>query len=187
LDARGVVDPEIYDPFTDKWTWLRDPAPTVRNYHSVALLMPDGRVWVAGSDKDAGGGPPARILDIDLYEPWYHGNPRRPFVKAAPSLAYPKETVVVRSTFADEIQRVVLLRCGSATHAFDPDQRYISLSFRHVVDDILLVQMPPDNNVLPPGPYFIYTVRRDSNPLGLPSYGAQIYIVPERDPRRPHG
>lgn len=186
-DSKGVLDPEMYNPFTDKWTWLLDPAPTVRNYHSVALLMPDGRVWVAGSDKDASPGLAARNLDIDIYEPWYHGNPNRPFVKAAPSLAYPNESIVVKSTFADEIQRVILLRCGSATHAFNPDQRYISLSFRYIVDDILLVQMPPDNNILPPGPYFIYTIRRDKNPLGLPSDGTQIYIVPEHDSKHGNG
>lgn len=186
LDSKGVLDPEIYDPFADKWTWSQDPAPTVRNYHSVALLMPDGRVWVAGSDKDANPGLAARNLDVDIYQPWYHGNPNRPFIKAAPSLAYPGESIVVRSTFPDEIQRVVLMRCGSSTHAFDPDQRYLNLKFRHVVDDILLAEMPPSNNILPPGPYFIYTIRRDKNPLGLPSYGAQIYIVAPHDPRRQH-
>jgi hypothetical protein len=189
-DSKGVRDPEIYNPFNDTWTWLRDPAPTVRNYHSVALLMPDGRVWVAGSDIDASPGADpsthdARNLDIDVYEPWYHGNPRRPFIKAAPSLAYPGESIIVKSTFANKIQRVVLIRCGSATHAFNPDQRYVSLAFKFIVDDILLVEMPPNNNLIPPGPYFIYTVRRDANPLGLPSYGAEIYIVPEHDPR-PH-
>jgi hypothetical protein len=182
-DAKGVLDVEMYDPFSDTWTWLKDPAPTVRNYHSVALLMPDGRVWVAGSDKDASPGMAARNLDIDVYAPWYHGNPRRPFIGGAPSLAYPRESVVVKSTFADEIVKVVLIRCGSSTHSFDPDQRYLSLSFRYVVDDVLVVQMPPDNNVMPPGPYMIFTVRRDKNPLGLPSYGAQIYVVPEHDPR----
>jgi hypothetical protein len=186
-DSRAVLDPEMYDPFSNTWTWLKDPATTPRNYHTVALLMPDGRVWVAGSDKDASPGMAARILDIDIYAPWYHGNPGRPFVTAAPSLAYPGESVVVKSTFADEIFRVVLIRCGSCTHAFNPDQRYLSLSFRHIVDDVLLVQMPPNNNVMPPGPYMIFTVRRDKNPLGLPSYGANIYVVPEHDPRHDRG
>jgi hypothetical protein len=55
-DSRSVLDPEMYNPFTNKWKWLNDPPMKnggARNYHSVALLMPDGRVWVAGSDKDA--------------------------------------------------------------------------------------------------------------------------------------
>ncbi|MDP9687696.1 UNVERIFIED_ORG: hypothetical protein J2W82_001352 [Pseudomonas mohnii] len=182
-DNRGVLDPEIYDPFAHTWTWLNDPAPIARNYHTVALLMPDGRVWVAGSDHDGNPGMDARVLDIDIYAPWYHGNPRRPSVTAAPSLAYPGETIVVKTTNADEMLRVVLLRCGSSTHAFNPDQRYLSLSFRHVVDDILLVQMPPNNNIVPPGPYMIFTVRKDANPLGLPSNGTTVYVVPEHDPK----
>ena len=142
-------------------------------------------VWVAGSDKDASPGLAARNLDIDIYQPWYHGNPKRPFIKGAPSLAYPGESIVVKSTDADEIQGVVMVRCGTSTHSFDPDQRYLNLKFQYVGDDILVVDMPPNNNILPPGPYLIYTLRRDQNPLGLPSYGAQIYIVAPHDPR--HG
>ena len=51
--------------------------------------------------------------------------------------------------------------------------------------DALLVKLPPDNFILPPGPYFIYTIRRKSGTLGLPSYGTDIYIVPERTPKDP--
>ena len=68
-DARAVLEPELYDPYANKWHLLKDPSPSPRNYHSVALLMPDGAVWSAGSDKDAGRGPAARNLDIDIYEP----------------------------------------------------------------------------------------------------------------------
>src|SRR5262249_7074241 len=151
-DSRGVREPEIYNPFDDTWTWLNDPAPSVRNYHSVGLLMPDGRVWVAGSDVNAGRGMTSRNLDIDLYETWYNGNPDRPEVAAAPSMTRPNETVLVQSTFAAEIERVVLIRCGSATHSFNPDQRYISVKYRYDGEDRLEVEMPPNNNILPPGP-----------------------------------
>jgi hypothetical protein len=184
LDARGVLEPEIYDPYADRWTLLHDPAPSVRNYHSVALLMPDGRVWCAGSDRDAGRGPSARNLDIDIYEPWYHGDPGRPFIKAAPSLAYPGETIYLESTFASEVERVVLVRCGSCTHAFNPDQRLVELEFRFVTGDVILATMPPDNFIAPAGPYLIYTIRHKPATLGLPSYGTDIYIVPEHGPER---
>jgi hypothetical protein len=181
-DVRGVLQPEIYDPYADKWILLPEQASTVRNYHSVALLMPDGRVWTAGSDIDAGRGMAARNLNIEIFEPWYHGQPGRPFVTAAPSLAYPGETIYLESTYASEIERVVLLRCGTCTHAFNPDQRLIELSFRRVKGDGLLAQMPPDNAIVPPGPYFIYTIRAHPGTLGLPSSGTDIYLVPERNP-----
>jgi len=184
-DARGVREPEIYDPYADKWSVPKEPASEVRNYHSVALLMPDGRVWTAGSDHNAGGGLGARNLNTEIFAPWYYGDPDRPYIKAAPSLAYPNETIYVESTHAKEIERVVLLRCGSCTHAFNPDQRLLELEFKHPTGDALLVKLPPDNFILPPGPYFIYTIRRKSGTLGLPSYGTDIYIVPERTPKDP--
>jgi hypothetical protein len=190
-DATAVLMPEIYNPYTDTWSIAGESAASPRNYHSVALLMPDGRVWTAGSDRDAGRGagapPPGNIdvrnLDIEIYEPWYYSDPGRPDIKA-PSLAYPKETILVQSTYASEIERVVMLRCGTCTHAFNPDQRMLELAFSKAIpddqdDQNLLVKMPPDNNILVPGPYLIHTIRRKAGTLGLPSKAAHIYIVHE--------
>lgn len=47
----SVTVPELYDPQTDAWTRLA-PAARKRLYHSTALLLPDGRVLVAGNDHD---------------------------------------------------------------------------------------------------------------------------------------
>ena len=194
-DSRGVLRPELYNPYSDTWD-VGDPAQSVRNYHSVALLMPDGRVWTAGSDRNAGrgagapppGNPDSRNLDIEIYEPWYFGNPDRPYITSAPSLAYPGHTILVKSTFAKEIERVVLVRCGTSTHSFNPDQRMIELKFSNPVDDNLLVEMAPNNNIVPPGPYFIFTIRKHLGTLGLPSSGTDIYIVPEKpDRHQGHG
>jgi hypothetical protein len=188
VDKKAVLMPEVYNPYSNTWDITHDAASSVRNYHSVALLMPDGRVWTAGSDHDAGrgaGAPPpgnadARNLDIEIYSPRYIAEPGRPHVTAAPSLAYPNQTILVKSTFPKEIERVVLLRCGTCTHAYSPDQRMLELAFTKPVDDNLLVVMPPDNNIMPPGPYLIFTIRRKMGTLGLPSDGAEIYIVPEQ-------
>jgi hypothetical protein len=184
VDARGVKEPEIYDPYANTWSLVNEPEPAVRNYHSVALLMPDGRVWSAGSDIDADRGLAARNLDIAIFAPWYHGDPGRPYITAAPSLAYPGETIFLRSTYAAEIERVVLVRCGSSTHAFNPDQRLVELRFQHPGGDVLWAEMPPNNFIVPPGPYLIYTIRRKPGTLGLPSSGTDIYIVPERTPNQ---
>lgn len=42
-------------------------SPVVRGYHSVALLMPDGAVWVAGSNFDGGPGIGNRELRIEIF------------------------------------------------------------------------------------------------------------------------
>ena len=53
FDAAGPVrEVELYHPNDDSWTTLpaAGTAAVARNYHSVALLMPDGRVWTAGGN-----------------------------------------------------------------------------------------------------------------------------------------
>jgi hypothetical protein len=190
LDEHGVREPQIYDPYRNRWRTVNEPSPigsehgskhAARNYHSVALLMPDGRVWSAGSSINHKDGVDNANLDIDLFAPWYHGNPDRPEITDAPSWAATHETFEVRSTFADEIERVVLVRCGSCTHAFNSDHRLIELEFKQDGDDLLKVKMPANNFIMPPGPYMIFSIReRAGTPgnLGLPSFGTDIHIRP---------
>src|SRR5207302_10374589 len=40
-DNTGVLEAELYHPSTNEWETL-EPATVVHNYHSAALLMPDG-------------------------------------------------------------------------------------------------------------------------------------------------
>jgi hypothetical protein len=51
-DATAVRQPELYDPWTGTWS-VDEPAEVPRNYHSVALLVPDGRVLTAGGNGGA--------------------------------------------------------------------------------------------------------------------------------------
>ncbi|KAJ3010319.1 hypothetical protein HKX48_007459 [Thoreauomyces humboldtii] len=46
-DQYGVLTPEIWTPSTGKFNQMT-PMQVARNYHSLALLQPDGRVMVAG-------------------------------------------------------------------------------------------------------------------------------------------
>jgi Domain of unknown function (DUF1929)/Kelch motif len=176
-DATAVRTPEIFDPTTDTWSALtatNEQEQVVRNYHSVALLMPDGRVWTAGSDHNGGRGTGptgAADLRIEIYEPWYHGNPNRPEITAAPDHWVTGQQFILRTTQAPEIRRVAMVRTGSCTHAFNPDQRYITLEFRHQGGDDLLVTAPPNGNIAPTGMYFLFTI----NDQGLPSAGTRIY------------
>lgn len=39
---------EIWDPKTEQWRLLNTPAAVARTYHSTAVLVPDGRVFVGG-------------------------------------------------------------------------------------------------------------------------------------------
>jgi hypothetical protein len=175
LDATAVRTPEIFNPGTGTWSALTDPSEqqqVVRNYHSVALLMPDGRVWTAGSDNDAKPGIDAAELRIEIYEPWYHSRPNRPEILAAPDRWATGTQFSITTTQAEAIVRVVMVRCGSVTHAFNADQRLISLRFERQGGDDLLVTAPPHGDIAPSGMYFLYTINGD----GLPSAGTTVYV-----------
>jgi galactose oxidase len=48
VDDNRVLEAEIWNPATESFRTLSRPMLVPRTYHSVALLLPDGRVWVSG-------------------------------------------------------------------------------------------------------------------------------------------
>jgi len=78
-ESAPVLEAEIYDPQTGTWT-AAATATVPRLYHSVALLLPDGRVATAGSNPDRGDDE----LRIEIYHPPYLVHGQRPFIEDAP-------------------------------------------------------------------------------------------------------
>lgn len=178
-DATGVKRGELYNPATNAWKVLPE-AERVRGYHSVALLMPNGAVWVAGSNFDANSGLANRELRIEIFEPWYFCG-RRPTITDAAPFAGHGEEFEIRTPDAADVQKVVLVRCGTVTHNFNPDQRHLTLSFRHDKGDILVARVPDNAAVAIVGYYLLSVI--DST--GRPSESRFIQIRPSgtRGPR----
>jgi hypothetical protein len=72
------------------------------------------------------------------------------------------------------IARVALMRCGSVTHGYDSDQRYIGLAFSQQGDQ-LTVTAPPDGATAPPGYYMLWVV----DAAGVPCERAQFLHLPK--------
>jgi hypothetical protein len=203
-----VLDVEIYHPLTD--TWSTAAACTVaRNYHSVALLMPDGRVWIAGSNVGSNwsfhniadfthhlpetaqqDSVDNRELRIEIFEPWYFGRADRPAITASPSVAVLGTAFNVDTPQGATVNRVVALRAGSVTHAFNGDQRFVGLPFTRRPGG-LTVTLPANANLMPPGPYLLFVLNQTAAPeagalAGIPSVGRHVLIqapVPPAPPR----
>jgi hypothetical protein len=73
---------------------------------------------------------------------------------------------------SSRIDRVVLVRAGSSTHNFNPDQRLIECAFEVASPTRLEVQAPPNNAVAPPGTYLIFVLTDDR----IPSEGEFIKV-----------
>jgi hypothetical protein len=186
-DSSAVREGEIYSPgidwnagqysLADAWQSV-EAAAVVRNYHSTALLMPNGRVWTAGSSKNANAGDPGSVgeMRIEVFKPSYDGNPARPVLTNVPPSAGYGQTFEVTCPQAGQIQRVALTRCGSVTHGFDGDQRYVGVQFDGTGDDRMVVTMPPNSNVAPPGYYLLWVIDNS----GLPCQEARfIRLCPQ--------
>jgi hypothetical protein len=68
-DEPPVRKAEVYHPDSDQWETL-ETAEVTRNYHSVALLLPDGRVWTAGSNHNhehSEPGKDTRELELEVF------------------------------------------------------------------------------------------------------------------------
>jgi len=180
-DANAFLLAELYLTATGTWCLL-EAATVPRNYHSVALLMPDGRVWTAGSNIDCRRSfqPPFNPgttnnmeLRMEIYEPWYYSQPR-PTISNAPASVEWGESFQVQTPQAGAVSRVVLMRAGSSTHAFDNDQRCVVLDFTRPGGTTLQVTAPPDRNVAPPGYYMLFIL----DCAGVPSIGRFVRLAP---------
>ncbi len=187
----SIRRPEVYTPpinwttgkytgGTGSWQTLPEAATVVRGYHGVALLMPDGAVFTGGSTDQAGGDSTADDVDengnpvyarendyrIEIYQPWYFDEvhqDNRPTVSGVPKTigyGYPFRF----TTQADNIQRVVLIRCGSTTHALDTDQRMVSVAFTKVNATTIQVALPIMPEYIPPGRYMLWVVDTGGHP-----------------------
>jgi fibronectin type 3 domain-containing protein len=165
VDANAVAPAEQWNPATGQWKTLASlTAP--RLYHSVATLLPDGRVFVSG-----GGGDPgvSNQQSVQIYSPPYLFKGPRPTITSAPGTGQYGSSAVVATPDAASIASVSLIRTGSVTHAFDQNARAIPLSFTQTAGG-LNVQMPPNGNTAPPGYYMLSIV----NSQGVPSVSSFV-------------
>ena len=126
----AVLPAEIWNPDTETWTTV-DSLQNGRLYHSTALLLPDGRVLMAGGGATSGleRGRPAERRDL-LAAVSVQG--ARPTISSAPVGVHYGSGFDVTTPNAAQIAKVSLIRSPSVTHAFDQNQRFQFLSFTAV-------------------------------------------------------
>jgi hypothetical protein len=160
--TQAVFPAELWSPATETWTTVASLS-VPRFYHSIALLLPDGRVLVAGGGR-FGGTAVDDMLNAEIYSPPYLFKGTRPVITSAPNLVSYNSNFSVGTSNAGEIAQASLLRLGSVTHHFNFDQRYLNLSFQ-IVGNSLTVQAPADSATALAGYYMLFIL--DTN--GVPS------------------
>lgn len=175
--SKRVTTPELWDPATGQWTELAVPQIT-RQYHSVALLLPDGRVFNAGGGYCAKcSRPKYHETSAEIFSPPYLFDENgqlapRPVVEVWPATALPGGTYSVQVSSATGVAKVGLVKLGADTHSIDQGQRYVPLTLAQTGADTYDVTLPPQAGAVPPGYYMLFAV--DGN--GVPSVAKMVQV-----------
>jgi galactose oxidase-like protein len=141
--------------------WSAAATATVpRFYHSVALLLPDGRVATAGSNPDRGDDE----LRIEIFHPPYLFQGQRPFIEDAPTEISYGGHYELRTPNAGSLQWVQLIRPMATTHSCDTEQRIVDLPFTVHGPCAARITIPGEPNLAPPGWWMLNVVDTKRRP-----------------------
>ncbi len=170
-DVGSQMTPEIWNPTTQTWRPMLDIS-VPRNYHSVALLMTDGRVW-------SGGGGLCDCLadhpDSQVFSPPYLFNSdgslaTRPVISNAPGLVSYGRTIDVAAT--PGLSKFSLVRMSSTTHALNSDMRFLNVPFTEASSGNYRLTLHTNPNVMVPGYWMLFAL----NGQGVPSVAKVLRV-----------
>jgi len=170
----AVLESEIYHPDTNTWS-LAAKAQVARMYHSIALLLPDGRVLAAGSNPDRRDDE----LRLEIFHPPYLFKGPRPFIETAPVEILYGSTITIHTPQAQDIKWVELIRPMATTHSCEPGQRIIDMPFKSGDFCHIRAEVPREQNIAPPGWYMLFVVNRD----GVPSVAKWVHLTGGKTPK----
>ncbi len=178
FEAAVILQSEIYDPATNAWK-LAATATIPRLYHSIALLLPDGRVVAAGGNPARGKQvewdppDPNEELRMEVYSPPYLFKGPRPVIDAAPTEWKYGQTFAIQSQQAGNIRWVSLIKNGVTTHSFNTGQRLVDLSIVSQAEGVIQAAVTNEPNIAPPGWYMLFIT--DTN--GVPSVATWVHLA----------
>src|SRR5215211_5465568 len=183
----GVYNAERWDPVTGAWTTLAAQMVT-RQYHSTALLLPDGRVLssgggVCGTCDQVG----YLAKNAEVFSPPYlfkkDGSGElapRPEITSAPDEVAYNAPFAISTPNAASIGKVALVRLGAVTHSVNMEQRYVPLTFS-ADGGALNATAPANANIAPPGIYMLFAIGTD----GVPSVARMVRVGAAAPPPPP--
>ncbi|WP_046494513.1 radical copper oxidase GlxA [Streptomyces odonnellii] len=169
--ASDILRAQFYDPATNAFRRAADPT-VGRNYHSEALLLPDGRVATFGSDPLFDDADNTKLgtfeQRIEIYTPPYLQGDRasdgnRPALGEGPRRTDPHGRATFRTAHPDRITKARLMRPSAVTHTTDVEQRSIELKLTRTKDTVT-VEAPKDRTLAPAGWYMLFVTDKEGTP-----------------------
>ncbi|CAG8597447.1 11445_t:CDS:2, partial [Dentiscutata heterogama] len=175
--------PLLYDPKApngSRFTRMAE-AKYVRVYHSTATLIPDGTVFIAGSNPN-----PAYCVTceypteyrVEIFTPPYllNGTPR-PIIRNIAGTTVFNSLIPIQTTYGEIVTILIdlndpnakitaaLIHHGFVTHSQHMSARYVSLQIQNQIPIpsgyAVDVSLPPHPNIMPPGRHlYIYILNK---------------------------
>ncbi|MEL7311438.1 MAG: galactose oxidase-like domain-containing protein, partial [Pseudomonadota bacterium] len=165
-DDGAILVTEIWNP--DTGTWREGAAMTIpRNYHSIALLLNDGRVLAAGSGYNSNSVPASTHQDGQVYSPPYLFNAdgtlaARPAITGGAGIVETGATFNV--TTSEDIEYFSMIKMSSTTHGMNTDVRYLRPQFAAAGAGSYDVTLHGNPNVATPGYWMLFAVNANGTP-----------------------
>ncbi len=178
-DEGTVYETEIWNPNTRQWR-LAAAITIPRNYHSIGLLLTDGRVLSAGGGYCGDDEPicnSASHQDAQIYSPPYLFNndgslATRPTITNNPGIIQAGQPFTV--TASNDATRFTLIKMSATTHAVNTDMRFSNVSFVRGNNGQFTLTPPANPNVLTPGYWMLFAL----NANDVPSIAQVIKVEP---------
>ncbi len=168
-----LFNAQIYHPGRNAFATAADST-IGRNYHSEAILLPDGRVITMGGDplydktgKNAG----TFEQRIEIYSPPYLFRGERPEITGGPVAVARGGRADFGTPDAARIATARLVRPSAVTHVTDVDQRSVALDLKRTANGVT-VTVPEKAGLVPSGWYMLFLV----DDKGIPSVARWVQV-----------
>ncbi|WP_329185922.1 kelch motif-containing protein [Streptomyces sp. NBC_01428] len=166
--ASNILKAQFYDPKAN--TFREAASPTVgRNYHSEALLLPDGRVATFGSDplfddrRNTKLGHFEQRMEIYTPPALHRNGKNRPVLGEGPAAPDRDGRATFATDHPERVTKARLMRPSAVTHTTDVEQRSIELGLTKTTNSVT-VEVPKDPALVPPGWYMLFVTDAQGTP-----------------------
>ncbi|WP_327727773.1 kelch motif-containing protein [Streptomyces sp. NBC_00487] len=166
--ASNILKAQFYDPRSNSFRGAAAPK-VGRNYHSEALLLPDGRVATFGSDPLFDDQRNTKLghfeQRMEIYTPplLHKYGRKRPVLGDGPQEIDAKGRATFATTHPERVADARLIRPSAVTHSTDVEQRSIALEVTRTRDSVT-VDVPDDRTLVPPGWYMLFVTDGEGTP-----------------------